>query len=149
MMKKTLLFLSGGVLALSVALWSAAQSSDFKVIVHQDNPASRLTKKDVSNFLLKKSTRWNENGFQAPVSPIDLDGKNPTREDFSKEVHGRSVSTIKNYWQRQIFGGHEAPPPEVASDAEVVAFVRNNRGAIGYVSSGTRLDGVKEVTLVN
>lgn len=148
-MKKLVVTLFGVGLALTVALFSAAQGSSFKVIVHQDNPTVRLTKKDVSNYLLKKTTRWDENGFDVYVAPVDLDGKNPTREEFSKVIHGRSVSTIKNYWQRQIFGGHDAPPPEVGSDAEVIAFVRSNPGAIGYVSAGTRLDGVKEVTLVN
>ncbi len=85
-MKKLVFILSGVALAFSVALWSAAQSSNFKVIVHEDNPADTLSKKDVSNYLLKKATRWDENGFSAYVAPIDLDGKNPVREDFSKEV---------------------------------------------------------------
>ncbi len=135
--------------ALGAAVWSSAQASGFKIIVHPDNPATSLVAKDVSNLLLKKKPRWDENGFREPATPIDLNGNSSTREEFSKAVHGRSVSKIKSYWQRQIFTGTAAPPHEAASDAEVIAFVSSNPGAIGYVSSGARLDGVKELALAN
>ena len=150
-MKTTTLVIGGLLLAcaLSVSEQVYAQSSGFKVIVHPDNPTTVLSAKDVSSYLLKKKTRWNEDGFRVTVSPVDLDGSSSTREAFTKAVHGRSVSSIKNYWQRQIFSGREVPPPEVASDAEVITFVKSNRGAIGYVSSRARLDGVKEVTISN
>ncbi|HEX9735528.1 MAG TPA: hypothetical protein VGG06_26470 [Thermoanaerobaculia bacterium] len=144
---KKLILLSGIVLGLVLALWAAAQSSGFKVIVHQDNPTAGLSAKDVSNLLLKKKTKWDGSGIAA--DPIDLDGGSTIREAFSERVHGRSASSIKSYWQRQIFSGREVPPPEVRSDAEVIAFVRRTPGAIGYVSSDARLDGVKELRLVN
>lgn len=144
---KKLILISGLVLGLVLALWTSAQSSGFKVIVHQDNPTVSLSIKDVSNLLLKKKTKWNGSGVA--VDPIDLDAGSAVREAFSEAVHGRSVSSIKNYWQRQIFSGREVPPPEVRSDSEVVAFVRRTPGAIGYVSSSARLDGVKEIDLAN
>ncbi len=134
------------IAALTFAFWSldTQAQSGFKVIVHANNPVTSMSEGDVSNFFLKKQSRWDSG---SPVEPIDLWNDSPVREVFSKAVHGRSVSSIKNYWQRQIFSGREVPPPEASSEAEVVAFVRSRPGAIGYVSSGTRLDGVKEVTV--
>lgn len=146
---KKLITLLAIAAALLCALWSSAQSSGFKIVVHPDNPTTALTAKDISNFLLKKQTKWNTDGFKARVDPIDLDGSSPTREAFSRAVHGRSVSSIKNYWQRQIFSGRGVPPPEVASDAEVLSYVQGQPGAIGYVSPNASLDGVKEVSLAN
>jgi hypothetical protein len=32
------------------------------------------------------------------------------REGFSKEVHGRSVTAIKSFWNQQIFAGRQVPP---------------------------------------
>ena len=146
---KKLIILLGSAAALLFALWSSAQSADFKIIVHPDNPATSLSAKDVSNFLLKKKSRWTGDGFRESVEPVDLDGNSATREAFSRAVHGRSVSSIKNYWQRQIFSGRGVPPPEVASDADVIAHVQSRPGAIGYVSANASLSGVKEVTLAN
>jgi ABC-type phosphate transport system substrate-binding protein len=145
-MKKLIASL-GILMALGIALWVSAQSSSFKVVVHPDNPATSMSAKDVSRYLLKKVTRWNEGGFSEAVSPIDLDSKSPIREAFSKEVHGRSAASIESFWNRQIFSGENVPPPEAASDADVVAHVRSTRGAIGYVSADANASGVKVVAL--
>lgn len=130
--------------ALIFAWWSLAQPSTFKVIVHPDNPVASLTKKDVSNLFLKKTGRWDE--LRERVEPVDLDAT--VREDFSQQIHGRSLSAIKSYWQKQIFSGREVPPPELKTDSEVIAFVAGRQGAIGYVSAAASLDGVKEVVVV-
>ena len=61
------------------------------------------------------------------------------REKFSKDIHGRKVSSIKAYWQKQIFSGRKIPPPEKKSDREVLVFVQNNPGAVGYVSASANL----------
>lgn len=132
---------------LVLALWSSAQSSGFKVVVNSANPVTSLSTKDLSNFLLKKKTKWDASGVGA--EPVDLEGNSSVREAFSEAVHGRSVSSIKNYWQRQIFSGREVPPPEVKSDREVIEHVRSHPGGIGYVSASASLDGVKEVSVVN
>ncbi len=116
----------------------AQDKSSFVVIVHQDNPAKSVSKKKVSRLLLKELTKW-DGGLSA--EPVDLDSKSEIRRQFSRNVHGRSVSSIKNYWQRQIFSGRSLPPPEVASDNAVITHVKSNRGAIGYVSASARLSG--------
>ena len=42
-----------------------------------------------------------------------------------------------------MFSGRDVPPAIAKSDAEVLAFVRANRGAVGYVTAGADLAGVK------
>lgn len=145
-MKKLLVGIAALAIGLGVSLWTvtAQDSEAYRVVVHQDNPISTVSKAEVSNFLLKKKLRWDSG---AVAEPVDLDSKSPVREAFSRDVHGRSVSSIKNYWQRQIFSGREVPPPEVSSDADVIAFVRGHPGGIGYVSPNARLSGVKTVTI--
>ena len=120
------------------AMQAQAQVSTYRVIVHKDNPADSISKKDLSLLLLKKKKRW-ANRLRA--DPIDLESTSTVRNAFTKDVHGRSVSSIKNYWQRQIFSGREVPPPEVASDAEVIAHVSSHPGGIGYVSASATLTG--------
>jgi ABC-type phosphate transport system substrate-binding protein len=139
-----------GIIILALVLAGLCQTapaqdgSSFVVIVHPDNPADSVSKKKVSRLLLKELSKW-DGGLL--VQPVDLDSNSPVRQEFSREVHGRSVSSIKNYWQRQIFSGKSVPPPEVPSDSAVIAHVSSHPGGIGYVSASTRLDGVKRITL--
>ena len=111
-----------------------AQEITFKIVVNSSNPVSSLTVKDVSNYFLKKVTRW-KNGQK--VLPVDLKDTSTVREIFSKDIHGRKVSSIKAYWQKQIFSGRNVPPAEKGTENEVLAFIDKNPGAIGYVSSST------------
>jgi len=118
----------------------------FRVIVHADNPTASATRTDVSRLMLKKSIDW-EDGTDA--YPVDLDPSAPLREIFSQVIHGRSTQLILKFWQRQVFSGRVVPPPMVTSDEEVVAYVRSHPGAIGYVSPGFRLEGVRELTVID
>ena len=144
MRKLTLLLLALVALCLFHSPVTAQEEASYVVIVHPDNPAKSISKRRVSRLLLKEISSW-EGGLSA--QPVDLDSRSQTRSAFSRDVHGRSVSSIKNYWQRQIFSGGGVPPPEVASELEAINFVKSNPGGIGYVSNGTPVDGVKVVTI--
>ena len=146
MKKSVLSVLSLALLSLGLWTLAAQEQPAFRVITHPDNPVTSLSKTQVSKILLKKVSKWDDGRL---VQAVDQGGKGPIREAFTKEIHGRSVSSIQRYWQRKIFSGDEVPPPELASDREVVEFVSQNVGAIGYVSSDASLDGVKVVSITD
>ncbi|MCP3964663.1 MAG: phosphate ABC transporter substrate-binding protein [bacterium] len=146
MKKYAIYLLALGALCLILIPSSAQEKQSYVVIVNAENPATSLSKKRVSRLLLKEISRWDAHAAE----PVDLDSKSKVREAFSKEIHGRSVSSIKNYWQRQIFSGKAVPPPEVATDAAVISFVKARPGGIGYVSAQTRLPSdVKVLTVAS
>ena len=80
---------------------------------------------------------------------VEPSGKSPVRQRFTLEIYGKQVIAISAYWQQMIFGGKGVPPPERTSDADVVAFVRDTPGAIGYAWSGSDLSGVKVVAVTD
>ena len=132
------------LLAGTALITGTAQAASYKVIVHNSVSVSSLSKKAASDLFLKKTTKW-ESG--AAVTPVDqLDSSN-TREAFSKAVHGKTAAAVKSYWNQQIFSGRDVPPVEKKSDAEVLSFVRSTAGAIGYVSDGASVEGVRVVTI--
>lgn len=132
-----------GLLGLADAAPSAA--ADFKLVVHASNSVAALDASRLERLFLKKDTRW-ESG--EAVLPVDQSAAAAVRAVFSSAVHGKDVSAVKSYWQKQIFSGRGTPPPEMSSDAEVLAFVRTHAGAIGYVSAAAAIgDGVSVVTL--
>ena len=134
------------LLALLVSLsWhAAAMAAGYKVIVNNANEASSLGKKELSQLFMKKTAKWSDG---TAVVAVDQTEKSAARERFTQEVHGKSVAAVKSYWQQQIFSGREVPPVEKSSDAQVIAFVKQNAGAIGYVAEGADTAGVKVVTV--
>ena len=132
--------LSAMVLAMAISAFASA--ADFKVIVNSSNSSTKISKTDLNAIFLKKMVKW---GDGTPAAPVNQSKKSPVRDSFTTAVHGKSVAAVDSYWQQQIFSGRDVPPAEKASDAEVVAFVKANAGAVGYVSDGALTAGVKVV----
>lgn len=115
-----------------------------RVIVNPATPVAVVTREQLSRVFLRKVARWDDG---APVLPVDLPESAPARDAFTRAVHHRTVGMITGYWQRQIFSGRQLPPPDKSSESDVVAYVRDTPGAIGYVSAGAELRGVRVVTV--
>jgi hypothetical protein len=56
---------------------------------------------------------------------------------------GKTVAGLDNYYRSLVFTGKGAMPKTLQSDAEVLAYVKKTKGAIGYVSDGASTEGVK------
>jgi ABC-type phosphate transport system substrate-binding protein len=127
------------LMVLSGAAPASAQDA-YRVIVNVANPTEALTRSEASRLFLTRTT-WDTG---EPAHAVDLAANSPVREEFSRDVLGMSVTAALQQWKRNA---GEAPP-SVATDREVLAFVRLKRGAIGYVSGGANLQGVKVVSIV-
>lgn len=128
------------------ALPAVATGQDFKVVVNASNSTTEISKADLSKCFMKQASTW-ISGQQ--IAPVDQAADSEVRKAFSEAIHKRDVGAVKSFWQRQIFSGRGVPPPEKASDQEVLAFVRSNPGGVGYVSPGTQLgSGLKELKVL-
>ncbi len=116
----------------------------YVVIVHPKNPARTVDRKFLADAFLKKTTRWEHGGA---VVPVDLGARSATRSRFSEGVLNRTVAAVRSYWQQMIFSGRGIPPPEMASDGDVVVRVLADPGAVGYVSAAADLRGAKVVAV--
>jgi ABC-type phosphate transport system substrate-binding protein len=121
-----------------------ANAQDFKVIVNSANATEELTADQAAKIFLKQATKFPAG---AAATPVDQAKGAAVRAAFSKAVLGKSVAAVETYWQQQIFSGKDVPPATKASDDDIVAFVKGNAGAIGYVSAGTAVAGVKVVSI--
>ena len=134
------------LVALLVALGATGvQAQEFQVVVNADCDLTEISKSDLSKIFQKKSGKL-PTGESA--KPIDQKKDAGVREAFSKAVHGRSTKQIESFWQQQIFSGKDVPPDQKGTDAEVVAWVKANAGAIGYVSADAPVTGVKVVKVI-
>ncbi len=133
------------LLSLGPPIRGADKPAGFRVIVQASNPAASLSVSDVAQFFMKRTTRWGGGGA---VQPVDLPPTSAIRDQFSRSVLGRSAVAVEAYWTKQIFSGQGTPPIVKGSERDVMAYVKENAGAIGYVAADTPLDtGVKAVNL--
>ena len=135
--------LGGLLLALAWASPGVARPA-FTVVVNPQVPVISLSRETLSDIFLRKVTWW-ENGVA--MRPVDQPYDSTTRTLFSDAIIGRSVRAVRTHWQQAIFSGQRPPPPVFTTDAEVLSYVRRNGGAIGYVSNGVPLDGVRAVRI--
>ncbi len=135
---RTILLLAAAALATP-----AVAEETFKVVVNASNGVTTLTRQQVSQLFLKKSTRWPSGQTVQAVEPSN----ERIRAAFCKEVHGKSLNAVRAYWNQLIFAGREVPPLEKSDDEAVVSFVRSTPGAIGFVSIDAATPGVKVVAV--
>ena len=121
----------------------ATAQDGYRIVVNPSNPVSSLSKGQVSRLFLDK-TPWDDG---APAAPVDLLPASPVREGFSKDVLGLTVPAAveRMIAATRLAGGN--PPPAMASDREVLAYVRLKPGAIGYVSLAADITGVKVIAV--
>ena len=115
----------------------------FKIVVNQANPITSASKAQVSMFFLDRAT-W-DNG--QPVAAVDLPPASPVREAFSSDILSMPVSAVIARWRNASSLGRGDPPPSMATDREVLAYVRLKPGAIGYLSASTDTPGVKVISI--
>jgi hypothetical protein len=136
-------FMAAIVILASLNVW--AQGRGYKVIVNASNPVSSMSRDDLSRIFLKKSTRFPDGRSTAPV---DLPMNSSIRENFSKDIHGKSASAVDAYWQQQIFSGKDIPPAQ-KNEGAALDFVRSNGNGIAYVSAEADTEGVRIITITD
>ncbi len=116
------------------------ESTVYKIIINSSNSETSLKKVQVARLFLKKVTIWKNNDN---VLPVDLLKSSPIRKQFSKEVLDKSISAINSFWLKKLYSGRGIPPAEHKTDLEVLQYVQEHPGAIGYVSASADLSKYK------
>lgn len=120
----------------------AADGAELRIVVHPSNAARSVAPAFLADAFLKKVTRWPSG---ETIRPLDQAPSSTVRRTFSRSYLKRTVTAVRSYWQQRIFSGRDVPPPELESDAAVIAHVERNPGAVGYVSSSAKLGNAREL----
>lgn len=132
-------------LLLGLAPWAGAAQYRFVLVANRSVPVDSLERSEVAAIFLSQNAHWDDGSAVKPVTLRTSD----VREEFAQVVHGKDDLALRKHWQRQIFTGRGTPPPERPNDEAILDYVARNPGAIGYVSSGAKIDtsAVKIVAL--
>lgn len=119
---------------------------DIQVIVNPDVVAGNLSISSLRNIFLGKKSYW-ENGSK--IVPVVLKEGKTHQVFLGKYIH-KTPHQFASYWRRMIFTGKGSPPQIVNSEKELLEFVQETFGAIGYISDGDfSLEGVNAIELTD
>jgi ABC-type phosphate transport system substrate-binding protein len=117
----------------------SASAAELKLIANESVSATEISSDDVKGVFLLTKTSLKEGGHVEPV----LEKGGSVHEAFLRDYVGKSDSALQTYYRSLAFTGKGSIPKQVASDADVVAYVAKTKGAIGYVAPETATSGVK------
>jgi ABC-type phosphate transport system substrate-binding protein len=103
------------------------------VIVNKENPVATLNAGQAKLYYLRKVKRiWPT--INEPIKPVTRKGNAPVKNTFCNKVVAMSPTEMENYFTQRQFANSESLPMELNSDAEVINYVAENKGGIGYVT---------------
>ena len=67
--------------------------------------------------------------------PVDQPEALPLRAAFYRLLVNKNPAEIRAYWARLVFSGKTAPPHQAGTPEEVLQWLRDRPGAIGYLDA--------------
>lgn len=128
------------ILAMVILPPLSAFAEDIVIICNKGVTVNAITKSDLERIYLGQKNLWDGGGA---IEPVML--QNELTESFLTDYVGKNASTFGNYWKKMLFSGKGNGPKQFTKPKEVVDFVANTQGAIGFVPAGTNSDTVKIV----
>jgi TonB family protein len=118
-------------------------ADDLRVIANFSVRVDTISASDLKHIFLEEKISLADGDHVEPV----LEKNGPTHATFLQEYLGMSEDDLENYYRTLLFTGRGSQPKVLGSDEEVVAYVARTRGAIGYVSGATKVEGVKTLAI--
>ncbi len=123
-------------IAAAMLVTFSAAHADVVVVVSAKSSAAKLTKDQVADIFLGRSTS---------LVPLDQAAGSPIRDEFYSKVAGQTAAQVKTLWAKLSFSGKGTPPKALGSDDEVKAQLAANPNAIAYMDKSKVDASVKTV----
>ncbi len=124
---------------------SIASATDIIVIGNRSVPASELAPKEIQKIYLGKKKLW-DNGLKVVFVML---GKGDVSKKFLKSYVKKNPGMFTKYWKKKMFTGSGNPPIIFQREKDLVKYVAETKGAIGYVSSQSYSDSVKFLSVLH
>jgi ABC-type phosphate transport system substrate-binding protein len=101
-----------------------------------------LTSDDIKQIYLGKRKLWSDG---TKISLVTFKSGAIT-DSFMKNFLNKKTDQFLIYWKQLMFTGRGSMPKLVSSEEEMIEYVKETPGAIGYVSESV-IEGVKIITV--
>jgi ABC-type phosphate transport system substrate-binding protein len=103
-----------------------------------------LTKQEIRKIYLGKQKRWSDGENIRLVTYKDGD----LADSFMKNYLGKKHSQFLIYWKQLMFTGRGMMPKTVSSEEDMIQFIKDNPGTIGYISKSA-IQGVSIISVTS
>ena len=117
-----------------------ADTGEPVIIANLNVGLESLDPEEIKNIFLGKKTKWEDGN---PITFVLLSDQ-AVHETFLKKYIDFTPRQFSRYWRGLLFAG-KGSCPKTLSEAEVLQFVAQTEGAIGYVLKSN--DRVKTITV--
>ena len=131
-------FLTFGSLALAAEAHAQAI-----VIANPSVKSADISKNDLRDVFSGDLSSLKDGSLVIPI----LLKAGPVTNEFLAAFIGKSDAAFRASWRSLVFSGQASMPKSLDSEAAVVEFVAQNKGAIGYIGKATPHPGVKVLTV--
>jgi len=142
MFRKKVLACLSIFLFLALWVWGTA-SAEVLIISHPNVKEKSLAKKEIKIIFLGKKVHWKDKSRIHAAIMVEGD----LFEDFLLTYVNKTENQFTNYWRKMIFTGKGCPPKRFESSAELITFVTQTPGAIGFIKAGTAIKNVKVINV--
>ncbi len=122
---------------------SIASAGNVVVICNKEVPDDALAKKDLKKMFIGQQKFWNKD-LEVVLATLS---KSDVHKTFLKKYIKKSSSQYRRYWINLSFTGKGIAPKAFKVEEELVQFVSQTSGAIGYISSNTNINGAKVISI--
>lgn len=106
------------------------------IIINKDNPVNSLTAGEVKLYWLRKiKTRWPE--INKNIHPVDRKQKCAEQSTFYSKLIGMGNDDVETYFMTKQYQNAQKPQEKFNSDREIIDYVADEIGAIGFVNAGS------------
>ncbi|OGB39080.1 MAG: phosphate ABC transporter substrate-binding protein [Burkholderiales bacterium RIFOXYC2_FULL_59_8] len=131
------------IIGLALCLVAAEAVADVVAVVSAKNPVTTLSKSQVVDIFLGKTSRFPDGSQAVPIDQVE---GSAARDEFYLKFSDKSPAQIKAHWSKIIFTGRGQPPRAVSNSIEMKKFLNENPNAIGYIEQSA-VDGSVKVLL--
>ena len=135
------------LIGLFLAMAAALSHSEIVVIVHADNPVSKLSQQEIQRLFLGRMNLFPGSNLQ--VNAIDHSTTTELHNRFYSDVIQMSQSKLKRYRAYHLFSGKGRLPMEMSSTRDILEYVASSKHAIAYVEAPDITQGVKVIYRVD
>jgi len=108
-----------------------SQITDDILLIGNDIGTTSITQKQMISYAKGEKNFWTNNKKVIITLPS---AKSELATPVAKSVYKTTASGMQKYWLSLVFQGRADPPLFFATDEEVIKYVQNNKGAIGFIN---------------
>lgn len=127
-----------------VAFASSAALASPALIVNKGLASEKIDAATLKSVFLGKKTSWSGTGGRVTLAVLKAGA---VADDFLKTAVDMSTSSFNNYWRRLAMTGGGTAPRSFEKDEEVLKYVAETPGAIGFIDSASVDASVAVVTV--